>query len=116
VYAADKGSFSLYEDDGNSLDYKTGKSAWTPLAFTKAGGKLELSLGPTKGEYTGQPGARAYEVRVHGVTKPGSVTVNNKKVEMGTSKEGWTWDKDKSVVIVTVEAKKIRETVKVVLQ
>jgi alpha-glucosidase (family GH31 glycosyl hydrolase) len=116
VYASDKGSFSLYEDDGNSLEYKTGKSAWTPLAFTKAGGKTEVSVGPTKGAYTGQPATRAYEVRVHGVTKPGSVTVNNKKVEMGTGKEAWSWDKDKSVVTVTVEARKLRETVKVVLQ
>ncbi len=116
VYAGDKGSFSLYEDDGNSLDYKTGKSARTPLAFTKAGGKAEVSVGPTKGEYTGQPAARAYQVRIHGIAKPGSVTVNNKKVEMGEGKEGWSWDKDKSVVIVTVDAKKIRETVKVIVQ
>jgi alpha-glucosidase (family GH31 glycosyl hydrolase) len=116
VYAGDKGSFSLYEDDGNSLDYKTGKSAWTPLTFTKAGGRSEVTLGPTKGVYAGQPATRAYEVRVHGVAKPGSVTINNKKVEIGTGKEAWSWDKDKSVVIVTVDAKKIRETVKVVLQ
>jgi hypothetical protein len=35
---------------------------------------------------------------------------------MGAGKEAWSWDKDKSVVIVTVDAKKIRETVKVVIQ
>ena len=45
------------------------------------------------------------------------MTVNNRKAELGAkSGEGWTWDKDKSVAIVTVEAKKIRETVKVVVQ
>lgn len=116
VYAGDKGSFSLYEDDGNSLEYKTGKSAWTQLTFTKAGGRTEVNIGATRGEYSGQPEARSYEVRIHGVTKPGSVTVNNKKVEMGAGKEGWSWDKDKSVATVTVDAKKIREAVKVVVQ
>ena len=116
VYAGDKGSFSLYEDDGNSLDYKSGKSAWTPMAFTKLGGKTEISVGPTKGEYAGQPAARSFEVRIHGIAKPGSVTVNNKKVEMGTGKEAWSWDKDKSILTVTVEAKKIRETMRVVVQ
>lgn len=116
VYAGDKGSFSLYEDDGNSMDYKTGKSAWTQLAFTKAGGRTEVNIGATKGAYTGQPASRSYEIRVHGVTKPGSVTVDGKKVEMGAGKEGWSWDKDKSVATVTVDARKIRESLKVVLQ
>jgi len=42
--------------------------------------------------------------------------VNNRKLSWDEVREGWTWDKDKSVAIVTVEAKKIRETVKVVVQ
>jgi alpha-glucosidase (family GH31 glycosyl hydrolase) len=109
VYGSQAGSFNLYEDDGISLDYKTGKYAWTPMAFSKAG-KGELTVGPTKGEFNGQPQARAYEVRFHGVGKPASVTVNGRKVD------GWKWDKDKSVAIVPVESTKIRETVKVTLQ
>jgi hypothetical protein len=116
VYGSQSGSFSLYEDDGISLDYKTGKYAWTPLAFTK-GGRNELAIGPTKGEYAGQPGSRAYVLNFHGVGKPASVTIDGKKVEMGAkSGEGWTWDKEKSVATVTVDAKRIREVVRVVLQ
>jgi alpha-glucosidase (family GH31 glycosyl hydrolase) len=116
VYGSQAGSFNLYEDDGVSLDYKSGKYAWTPIVFSRSG-RNELSVGPTKGEFSGQPLARAYELRFHGVGKPVSVTVNNRKAEIGAkSGEGWSWDKDKSVVVVTVEAKKIRETVKVTLQ
>ncbi|MCX6143687.1 MAG: DUF5110 domain-containing protein [Ignavibacteriales bacterium] len=116
VYGSQAGSFNLYEDDGVSLDYKSGKYAWTPIVFSKSG-RNELTVGPTKGEFNGQPQARVYELRFHGVGKPASVTVNGRKADLGAkSGEGWTWDKDKSVVIVTVEAKKIRETVKIVVQ
>jgi alpha-glucosidase (family GH31 glycosyl hydrolase) len=116
IYGSQAGSFNLYEDDGVSLEYKAGKYAWTPIVFSKSG-RNELSVGPTKGEFTGQPQVRAYELRFHGVGKPASVTVNNRKADLGAkSGEGWTWDKDKSVVIVTVDAKKIRESVKVVVQ
>ena len=116
IYGSQAGSFNLYEDDGVSLDYKSGKFAWTPIAFNKSG-RNELTVGPTKGEFSGQLQARAYELRFHGLGKPASVTVNNRKAELGAkSGEGWTWDKDKSVAIVTVEAKKIREAVKIVLQ
>jgi alpha-glucosidase (family GH31 glycosyl hydrolase) len=116
IYGSQAGSFNLYEDDGVSLDYKSGKYAWTPIAFGKSGHN-ELTVGPTKGEFNGQPQARAYELRIHGVGKPSSVTVNNRKADLGSkSGEGWVWDKDKSVAIVTVEAKKIREVVRVVIQ
>jgi alpha-glucosidase (family GH31 glycosyl hydrolase) len=109
VYGSQAGSFNMYEDDGVSLDYKTGKYAWTPLAFSKSG-KGELTIGPSKGEFSGQPETRAYEVRFHAVGKPASVTVNGRKVG------AWTWDKDKSIAVVPVESKKIRETVRVSLQ
>jgi alpha-glucosidase (family GH31 glycosyl hydrolase) len=116
VYGSQAGSFNLYEDDGVSLDYKSGKYAWTPIVFSKSG-RNELTVGPTKGEFNGQPQARAYEIRLHGVGKPASVSVNNRKAELGAKAgEGWMWDKDKSVAIVTVEAKKIREAVRVVIQ
>jgi len=55
--------------------------------------------------------------QLRGIGKPASVTVSNRKAELGAkSGEGWSWDKDKSVVVVTVEAKKIREAVRVVIQ
>lgn len=118
IYGPDKASFSLYEDDGSSLDYKSGKYAWTPLSFSKgAGGKYEMTIGPTKGEFNSQPATRAYELRFHGIAKPGSITVNNHKLELGQKAgEGWSWEKEKSVAIVKVDSKKIREAVKVVLQ
>ena len=116
IYGSQSGSFNLYEDDGVSLDYKSGKFAWTPITFSRSG-QNELSIGPTKGEFNGQPQARAYELRFHGIAKPASVTVNGRKVEMSQKAgEGWSWHKEKSVATVTVDAKKIRESMKVVIQ
>jgi hypothetical protein len=118
VYGPDKASFTLYEDDGVSLDYESGKCAWTPMSFLKgAGTRYEMTIGPTKGEYSSQPAARAYEIRFHGVGKPGSVTVDNRKLELDQKTgEGWMWDKEKGIATVTVGAKQIREAVKIVLQ
>lgn len=118
IYGPQGAAFTLYEDDGLSLDYRSGEYAWTPMTFSKgAGGRYELTIGPTKGEYKAQSAARAYELRFHGIGKPGSVSVNNRKLEVyETGREGWSWDKVKSVAIVTLDAKKIRESIRVVVQ
>jgi alpha-glucosidase (family GH31 glycosyl hydrolase) len=96
--------FKLYEDDGVSLDYRKGSYAWTPLRFAAwKPGDYKLSIGPAQGEFKGQPAKRRYELRIHGVFKPGNVILNGAMLpETETCQEGpaWSWNARERVLTV----------------
>lgn len=98
VYASDKASsFRMYEDDGESLDYKQGKFAWTNLEFAPqtTSNSYTLTIGRSEGSFKGQLKSRRFEVRIHGLLKPGAVSINGRKLrakELGEEGEGWCWD------------------------
>jgi hypothetical protein len=99
VYAGKPASFRLYEDDGTSLDYRSGGYAWTPLVYSpEAGGGQKIEIGPSEGKYQGQAKSRRYEVRVHGLLKPQSIDLGGKPLpekrpeDCGGGCTGWTWD------------------------
>jgi alpha-glucosidase len=62
VYRGGRGEFTLYEDDGVTRQYADGRQAWQ--RFVSDG--EELTIGPSVGEYAGQPERRSYRVRFGG--------------------------------------------------
>jgi alpha-glucosidase (family GH31 glycosyl hydrolase) len=81
AYAGARGSFTLYEDQGDGLAYKTGRSARTRFSQARAGRTVTVTIGAARGSFTGMPKARTYELRVHGVRrKPRSVTLGAKRL------------------------------------
>ena len=108
VYAgAREAEFSLYEDDGTSLDYRTGACSETALRFRpKDGESYELTIGAAQGKFKGQLARRRYTVRVHGVFKPSSISLNGRRLaEIERAKEGngWWWDGRERVLTVRLE-------------
>jgi alpha-D-xyloside xylohydrolase len=63
VFTGADGSFSLYEDDGLSPGYKSGKFARVPVKWDEAKGLL--TIGARKGGYPAMPGKRAISVRFY---------------------------------------------------
>ena len=104
VFPGPSGRFRLYEDDGLSLDYLSGKHAWTPLTCTEQGSALLVGLGPTEGAYDGQGKGRAYELRIHRSAQPRSVTLNGHALPAGR----WSWDGPSSLLTVHIDAQSIR--------
>jgi hypothetical protein len=107
VYEGKPATFRLYEDDGTSLDYRSGSYAWTPLVYSiGAGGGQSVEIGPTEGKYKGQGRTRRYEVRVHGLLAPQSVSVaghplpEKRRDECGGGCTGWTWDDQLQVTTI----------------
>jgi len=117
VYGPKDARFQLYEDDGVSLGYKTGEFATTPLAFVRSGDGYQLTVSATRGSFNGQVKSRAYEVRLHGLAKPRSVSANQRNI--GTdpkAEESWTWDAAKSILTVLVKSTDIRSSVNVTVR
>ena len=67
-------SFTMYEDDGTTLDYQSG--SYSETVFTEkmnTGGNpdsnnMEISIGPSVGNYDGKPSRRVYVCEVHKVS------------------------------------------------
>lgn len=63
VWTGAAGTAEWYEDDGDTLAYRTGEHAITPLAVTADG---MLTIGPRKGTFRGMPATRRVTVVRHG--------------------------------------------------
>lgn len=74
-------SYTMYEDDGESVGYEQGQSAFTKMICRKKGGKHELIVNPVEGTYKGQPQKRAYRFELAGISAPLIVKVNGKTVK-----------------------------------
>jgi alpha-glucosidase (family GH31 glycosyl hydrolase) len=76
------GTSELYEDDGETEAYRRGAFARTPLACTWSRRCVTVEIGPTEGDYTGQPAARRITLALPSTVKPGKAQVNGKPVRV----------------------------------
>jgi alpha-D-xyloside xylohydrolase len=61
VYSGASGRFTLYEDDGTTLDYEHGKYSTIPFSYDRATGTL--TIGPRSGEFEGMQHERTFRIR-----------------------------------------------------
>ncbi|MDD3585741.1 MAG: glycoside hydrolase family 31 protein [Thermoguttaceae bacterium] len=81
VYPSAAGTFTLYEDDGTSLEYKAGKFALTQIQCNPLpNGDISLVVGARSGSYQNMPGTRDFSVVFHLAKKPLKVLVDNVEV------------------------------------
>ena len=112
VYVPGNSRFSLYEDDGVSLDCDNGKAALTPLSCDGSGSVCRFSIGAAKGEYAGQPVNRSYLINLYGRAKPSSVTINGKKIPGGRgASDQWTWEAQRQRLVLSLGRRSIRQAV-----
>ncbi|MGA2625362.1 MAG: TIM-barrel domain-containing protein [Bacteroidota bacterium] len=114
IYGSGSHTFNLYEDDGRSLDYRSGKSAWTSVSLsTLRSGESQIVVSPTKGTFKGQVTQRAYTFVLHAMPQPRSMKLNGRS--LGAERKGggsWSWDKNRSVAAVSVDAFTIKRPLK----
>ena len=96
--------YTLYEDDGITLDYEKGASATTRLQYTEKGNRRMVVVHPAQGNYKGQVNKRAYRLQLAGFGKIDNVKVNGRKVAT-------TYDANLKLNIVDVASTSIRERV-----
>jgi alpha-glucosidase (family GH31 glycosyl hydrolase) len=117
IYASESGRFDLYNDDGTSLDYKSGSFAWTPINFTKNSDGGEIEIGPAKGTFKGQVENRTYIIRLHDYQKPNLIEVNGKSITNEIDKpEYWQWDVQSSTLNMVINGQKIKNDLKIILR
>jgi alpha-glucosidase len=105
VYPFGKSSFSLYEDDGVTQEYRKEASARTlidveaPKSLDTPNAQVTVRVGPARGKYRDMPASRSYVVEVHMPAKPAGLTLGDKalpsfekRAEYDAAPEGWFFD------------------------
>ena len=92
------GSYSLYEDEGDTELYKDGVFSRTEFTQTRNAQSVTLNIGARTGVYPGMPDERAYRAEFIGSEKPEKVLINGNEAASGT----WSYDSDNRTVTVNV--------------
>ena len=80
VFPGADGAFTMYEDDGQSFEYRTG--AWMGLEMRWSDAQRRLTLALARGSRMLPPARRSIEVRVAGTTATRTVTFSGQAVDV----------------------------------
>lgn len=92
IFPAAGSSFNLYEDDGESLNYKQGQFSITKINATASSKELKLQIGKPDGKFV--PAKHNYLLKVHTTSKPKQV------LENGTTNNGWSFNEKENILYV----------------
>ncbi len=102
VYTGGDGTFDLYEDEGENLNYQSGQSATTNIFYNES--QKTLTINASLGNYPGAPIQRAYEVTFYNFDNtPSQITVNDKVLNRISADTGEGWWMDNKTVNVHLE-------------
>jgi hypothetical protein len=102
VHAGANGSYSLYDDAGTGLGYRSGQSAQTPISYTEnaSADASSLTISPAAGSYTGEPASRTYTLDLVDESRPTSVQINGQTAAASQ----WTYNSSTDTLQVPLGA------------
>ncbi len=103
IFPGREGRVRVYEDQGNSVAYRKGEGAWTPVRMqTDAGGEIRVTIEPREGKYPGMLAGRAYEVRFVNTLPVFTVELDGRILERtdGGGNAGWRYDGEHTTLVV----------------
>jgi alpha-glucosidase (family GH31 glycosyl hydrolase) len=105
IYPLENNTFSLYEDDGTTLEYR--ENFFTTQAFDLRvmGDEMRIRIGICEGAYRGMPSQRRYILKVNCMPeKPSSITIENRELKeyenIDNVEEGWYYDFNRKITFI----------------
>ncbi len=95
IFPGKSGTTKIYDDEGNTNNYKTGDYSFTEINFNKdKDNKIKVRIEPVQGNYPGMLDSRAYEIRLPLTIRPENILINGKKIdyEKDTHKNSWNYN------------------------
>ncbi|HWH44335.1 MAG TPA: TIM-barrel domain-containing protein, partial [Thermoleophilaceae bacterium] len=96
LYPGRSGRFTLYEDAGDGPV----RGARTTISQRRGRRGVSVRLGRARGSYPGRPARRAHVLRLHGMGRPGAISVGNRRLRQRDSGPGFSYDADAGILIV----------------
>jgi len=98
IYPGSDNTYQLYEDDGESQDYKAGKYALTTFDLSWQNGKAVFTIQPVEGDTSLLSNERIIKLIFHALKRPDSVAVN---VNGKSHQTDWQYDEHRHQLIFT---------------
>ena len=92
IVPGQKGKTVLYEDDGDTEEYKNNQFATTQIESLETEELYSITIFPTRGTYSGKPETKKYEIRLLRSFPPQSVLINGKPLEQSDNTTGWHYN------------------------
>ncbi|WP_245589173.1 NPCBM/NEW2 domain-containing protein [Chitinimonas koreensis] len=102
LYPQGRSSYTLYEDDGETRQYRDGRFSSQTVAMSApadGAGDIAIALGAVQGDYRGQEARRAYRLQIHSRARPLAVSLQGGALPQQASREafeaaaqGWFFD------------------------
>jgi len=103
IFPGKNNSFSLYEDDGESLSYQQKNFSTTNISVSNSSQALEIKIAKPEGMY--KSAVHRYSVKLHTAKKPRSVQESGKSVgqlqAVDENKNGWYFDEKGAILYIT---------------
>jgi hypothetical protein len=92
VFPGSNGSFDLYEDDGQTMEYTRGKFAQTGFLLKWESQSMRFSIAPASGDRSVLPALRTYVLHFRGIEQPDQAAVrrNGGMLELAASYDSQT--------------------------
>jgi alpha-glucosidase len=104
------GSYTLYEDAGNTRAYENNQAVRTPISAEQRGAVTEVTIHSAEGSYPGMVLRRGYELRLPGDWPPSRVMLNGRVLsyEAKAGVPGWRYEGNTLTTIVTLPPTSVR--------
>ncbi len=76
AYPGARGALMLYDDQGTGFGYTRGRQQWTRITHAERSGRSTVTISAVRGHFAGAPVRRSWEVRLLGVPRAASVSIN----------------------------------------
>ena len=103
IFPGDAGEARFYEDDGRSASYARGELAWTSVSHTPDVDKHAIAIVPAVEALPKAPGARRYEIFLHGAARPSGVSIAGKMLAVQATNPtgtGWSYDSEHGKTVI----------------
>jgi alpha-glucosidase (family GH31 glycosyl hydrolase) len=120
VFPGSAGSFTLYADSGTGLGYTKGQDTETPITDTVGSvgaTSYDVTIGPARGRYPGEPRAMSYRVQMVDLSQPSQVTLNGRRLQelgSGSGGPGWSYNSATDTVIINTPTEPVDHATTVV--
>lgn len=101
IYPGGDDQLNLYEDDGESLEYRSGGFSRLPVILKSEKRKIILSVKPITGSYRNMPIQRYFEIRINFVEEPTKVKFDHQDIS-GVHGSSYKYFKEKRQLEIEV--------------
>jgi len=115
VFPGEKGSFNLYEDQGDNENYKSSAFSLTKITQSENENLKTITIQPTEGSYEGMTKTRRYDLQLPLSFPPSSVKVNGEDYSYSghSPSKSWSYNGQELMTSISIPEQSITNKIEI---